>query len=501
MKLSDLIEALGERYPLQSVGSTELDTMISAVRILSEDEEASDESVLYIGSCSVAQPREEMLLALICDGTPPKLPRGSAVYTCATKDIPALVNLAQELLQKELRSEAAFLDFSLEAARSSDLQHMIDYAAELMGNAIILVDIANRVLAVSSTPPIMDPLWAENVEQGNLENYFVQKVRSDPDMRTWHKTDDEMRIITLEGDVQPKLVTRISFGDRIVGGAIMIAHHTPIGKQHRQFSLVAKELLEIYLRNQSALIGEPQDSIYGQALFALLDNRTEAKQLVSQAFEDINLPASMRVVAARFNDRNENSFVKRSLSSDLRLIFPEDLSVVYRSYVGILTGAISDNQRVALEELAQAEQVTIGISWPFTDIMQFGRHFREASDIVKLLEQAPQDKRVDEFTGQAPISLLQHYTGTMPLDFYRHPALDTLLHYDKIKHTSFYDTLHAYIRCDRNVTHTADTLFIHRNTLLYRLRRMEELTQLDFSETETFIALYLAFLIDGMKRT
>lgn len=54
------------------------------------------------------------------------------------------------------------------------------------------------------------------------------------------------------------------------------------------------------------------------------------------------------------------------------------------------------------------------------------------------------------------------------------------------------ETLGAYFRCNGNVMQTARELYIHRNTLLYRLDRIRELGGFDLDDAETRLQLQLA---------
>lgn len=54
------------------------------------------------------------------------------------------------------------------------------------------------------------------------------------------------------------------------------------------------------------------------------------------------------------------------------------------------------------------------------------------------------------------------------------------------------ETLNAYFRCNGNVMQTARELYIHRNTLLYRLDRIRELGEFDLDDAETRLKLQLA---------
>jgi purine catabolism regulator len=59
-------------------------------------------------------------------------------------------------------------------------------------------------------------------------------------------------------------------------------------------------------------------------------------------------------------------------------------------------------------------------------------------------------------------------------------------------------TLETYFRHNGNISQAADALFIHRNTLIYRMERIAEITGLDLDNTETRLALQLALRIHKM---
>jgi PucR family transcriptional regulator, purine catabolism regulatory protein len=59
-------------------------------------------------------------------------------------------------------------------------------------------------------------------------------------------------------------------------------------------------------------------------------------------------------------------------------------------------------------------------------------------------------------------------------------------------------TLQAYFEHNGNLSQTAEALFIHRNTLIYRLERIATITHLNWDEPETRLAVQLALHIFRM---
>lgn len=82
-----------------------------------------------------------------------------------------------------------------------------------------------------------------------------------------------------------------------------------------------------------------------------------------------------------------------------------------------------------------------------------------------------------------------------PLDALARRMLAPLLEYDAKSNGELVRTLHTYLRLRRHVTDTAEQLFIHRNTLRYRLQQIQDLLGVDLEDTETMTNLWLGLLV------
>ncbi len=79
-------------------------------------------------------------------------------------------------------------------------------------------------------------------------------------------------------------------------------------------------------------------------------------------------------------------------------------------------------------------------------------------------------------------------------DFCEH-TLGALTDYDARQNADLIKTLEAFFTCHGNLSQTATTLIVHRNTLLYRMNRINEIAGIDMSRPETRLALHLALTI------
>jgi purine catabolism regulator len=71
-------------------------------------------------------------------------------------------------------------------------------------------------------------------------------------------------------------------------------------------------------------------------------------------------------------------------------------------------------------------------------------------------------------------------------------VLGPLLRYDEAHRTELVRTLAVLLTNDRSPALTARDLFIHRQTLVYRMRRIEQLTGRSLSSTKDVVELWLA---------
>lgn len=76
-----------------------------------------------------------------------------------------------------------------------------------------------------------------------------------------------------------------------------------------------------------------------------------------------------------------------------------------------------------------------------------------------------------------------------------HPAIYALYKYDKNNSTELLKTLEIYLICEGNSTHTADSLYVHRTTLIHRISRIIQLTGIDLDDHNTKTHLRFSFYL------
>lgn len=155
--------------------------------------------------------------------------------------------------------------------------------------------------------------------------------------------------------------------------------------------------------------------------------------------------------------------------------------------------AVQWAQRVydlAHEEFRDA-QLAFGIGRSSEILLGLRQSHREAAQAMAL-ERKLRHHRPQYFGDLGIYRLLLQLEGSPELLSFSTEILGNLIEYDHAQGTNLVETLSAYFQHNANLAQTAQALYVHRNTLLYRLQRASEIGKFDLDKAETRLAIQLA---------
>lgn len=148
-----------------------------------------------------------------------------------------------------------------------------------------------------------------------------------------------------------------------------------------------------------------------------------------------------------------------------------------------------------LREHVQAEfegaRLMSGLSGPAGALPEWPAVHQEAVRAMQLGQRLHLNHLV-EFNSLGIYQLLSQIEHVGTVQQFAQEIIGPLAEYDRRHRGSLVETIDAYFNHHANVSQTAESLFIHRNTLLYRLERIQELTGQDINQADMRLALQLA---------
>lgn len=138
--------------------------------------------------------------------------------------------------------------------------------------------------------------------------------------------------------------------------------------------------------------------------------------------------------------------------------------------------------------------ITLALGTVASTLSEWTRSLHESEQALRLGTQLFEADRVLAFSDLGVYRLLVLLRDSPELWAFYREHLAPLVSYDKKQAGAgeLLKTLEAYFNHLGNLRATSDALHVHRNTLLYRLERIEQISGLDLSNPEEHFALWLA---------
>ena len=139
--------------------------------------------------------------------------------------------------------------------------------------------------------------------------------------------------------------------------------------------------------------------------------------------------------------------------------------------------------------------VSVGIGRFYPDVLLLWRSYLEAREALDLGRRVWGDGSVVHYDHLGVYRLALKCSEPGELGSFVGEHLGKLLEYDRAHNTAFVKTLEVYIRTNSCLAETASRLFVHVNTLKYRLRRIQEILDVDLSDPEVLLNLNVAMKV------
>jgi sugar diacid utilization regulator len=178
-------------------------------------------------------------------------------------------------------------------------------------------------------------------------------------------------------------------------------------------------------------------------------------------------------------------------SERLALLIPADGNMQKTQQVEALAHSIL---QIAQEKL-KPMQIHIGWGSPF-DQLPAAKNSMEQADLALKVAMASGKKRYFGYESLGFYKVLFNVSNRKELESFRSEVLGPLNEYDKRHGGELLPTLTAFLEDTENLSIVADKLHIHRNTLRYRLQKVEEISGRNLGDTQDRMHLFFATIVD-----
>ena len=347
-----------------------------------------------------------------------------------------------------------------------DLGKLTVSTGELLGCPLLVLDDTFHVAAHYLPLGFSDALFETAVRRGEI-SYEAGAIISENAMLTAGWAD---YVQLADSPYRRRFAPLVSAGVRL-GCLICVDTDGHLEKIPPQ----TWELVEHILSKQMFVEASHQDKLFETAediLMHLLDGGfSSAAHFQLQASGTYLADFHPRAFALIDLETYHSAYMgKRHLKEELEAQIPDSHPFLYKGDVFLFLHREGDGG--IFSELVEEFQLKILISAPIDDLFTLPQLYRTAREALELMKDA-------RFHGEAVCSaqqlrtplLLKNLEGRGDLVS---PELRRLAVHDREKGTQYCETLYHYLTCCHSLIKTSNALYTHRNTVLYRIRRLQE---------------------------
>ncbi len=212
--------------------------------------------------------------------------------------------------------------------------------------------------------------------------------------------------------------------------------------------------------------------------------------------------ASMQIVVAI--DEHKGKGQARRVANDLAWAAQSRNRLAVALKHGNLTLVLSEwptqVSEIAIKSwLAQindsAENCAIGVSRKTRDMNELEHAIVQAIEACEMGQRVQGIPSPYHYEDLGLYRLLTGLRDRKELRMFYQETLGALLAYDQEHHGDLLRTLEVYFDQGMNASSTARALYVHRNTLTYRLRRIEEITEVSLQDAQARLTLQVALKV------
>ncbi len=188
----------------------------------------------------------------------------------------------------------------------------------------------------------------------------------------------------------------------------------------------------------------------------------------------------------------------KSICSYVENTIPESCAIEHHGNIVVfinlnLTSLSADTIAQKLAGFIRDNLLSASYSRTMMGHFNFYRQYQQAKITMRLGISRHPTSWIHHFNDIAMPYFMEQLTEKLPAYMVCHERLLQLKYQDEKSGSSLYRTLRCYLENNQSATKTAQALYIHRSTLLYRLDRIHNILKSDLSDPDERLYLLLSF--------
>lgn len=369
------------------------------------------------------------------------------------------------------------------------LQDLVDKSGPVFKQPLLIYNSGNEIVGLSSGYPkgSLDSEWDTILETRTNSMEFLLKLREELVLQ---KTRHDTARYAVAGSMYSSVYKSI-FSDRAWVGRLLLLetdHTLSIGE--RQLFETLASLVERWIQSSDRKVQMREET----AIFKdLLEGRPVSKEELSHKLQMTGWEDDHRKQLIRIEVPQANSEICRAMIQRMERAFPDSYCIDGQDVICLLADLSLTSEaeiRKKLKPLLKQGRLCAVASYTFTDVRLLSDYHEQC---ILTFRYIPRKSGEIYCCEDFALDCIHAFIRKEVPKVLKAPALDRLLAYDRENNGDLYHTLYCYLRANCNMAETARTLHLHRNSLLYRLNQIRDLSGISLDNEDTREHLLLSY--------
>jgi hypothetical protein len=384
----------------------------------------------------------------------------------------------------------------------ASIKTLIQTTADLIGCPIFLSDSSTKVLEASDLNELSklnDELITCVIKNGFVTADLFEKYDYTNLLKKIASSEKAFYLISNIPEKLNRIIANISVNNYHFGWLVAIPYTNEQKPEYCEIMDILSHAISIELeRNKTNFAIDSSENLLVDLLTGYFTSAEDFDRRVRGFGWHLNGSYVCIVIGlANHVDTDSKIGIKSMMAykNHLSLIFPSIKSIYLKERLVLLLEHKTFNKILNnLELFLINNNLVASVSNIFSNVIKFKEYYEQAADILNLGLSLNKNSTIFYYHDFYLYHCIDTLKKTGHIEYYCLPELLDVVRYDKTYNTKLADTMQVYLNF-RNIAKTAEYLNIHRNTLIYRLEKFKELTNINLSSGNDIYKLWLSFLI------
>ncbi|MCR5741677.1 MAG: helix-turn-helix domain-containing protein [Gammaproteobacteria bacterium] len=384
---------------------------------------------------------------------------------------------------------------SIETLKTGSIDSVIKGIFDLLNLPVLLVDEKYQIISAFPKRRIGVDIYDSYIDHNFLGNVTLDKYEH------IQKEYNYKQVFYLKKGLEkcPRIFSEITEFSAIYGHLSIYAFDNEITENDIEIVRIMSDALKIVLSRRQ----KPNEGhIYAKFLDELLD---PSSTISNREFAARNIANRISghyaiMVIHVFGFSSRRALVESTIAQ-LEENYRYIIATIRKESIVIFLGLMNNEDlntkmnflRNVFNDLDLRDTIA-GVSQVFENTMEMRDRYIQAHATAFL-----GNKDITFYDEVAPNQLFQIVARTLDINIMIDPIIHDIIKYDQDNSTEYYITLKEYTLNMHSKNKTSSKLCIHRNTLLYRLNKIEEIFGLNLEDPKRYLSLIDSFQILSLK--